>query len=396
VRTLIVVENLSVPFDRRVWQEAQALRDAGVSVAVICPRGPRRDTLPFERVDGIDIHRYPLVPAVGGARGYVGEYAHAFLHTVRLMRRVLSDGPIHVLHACNPPDLLLATGLWLRRRGTRFIFDHHDLVPELVLSRFGPDRRGLYRMTLAAERLTFRLADVVIATNESYRDVAVTRGRVRPDDVFVVRSAPDLDRFGPVEPDGARKRDKPYLLAYLGVMGPQDGVDHALRALARLKSRRDDWHAVFIGDGDVGPQMRSLAVELGLADFTEFTGRISDEEVQTLLSTADVCLAPDPCNPLNDVSTMNKILEYLAVGKPVVAYDLKEARASAGEAALYAAPNSEQSFCDQIATLLDDAGARAHMGRIGRERIAGDLSWERSKRELLRAYERCLEGAALR
>ena len=348
MRSLILVENLSVPLDRRVWQEAEALRDSGAEVVVICPQGREQDRAAFERRDGVDIHRYPLTPAAGGPSGYVREYSAAFKRTAALVRRVAKGGHIDVVHACNPPDLLFATALWLRRTGTRFVFDHHDLVPELVLSRFGGNRRALHRLALVAERLTFRFADIVIATNQSYREIAIKRGKIRPEDVFVVRSAPDLDRFGPATPDPGLKRGRPNLIAYLGVMGPQDGVDHALRALALLRSEREDWHAIFVGDGDVGPQMRALAVELGLEDRAEFTGRIPDDQVRTILSTADVCLAPDPRNPLNELSTMNKILEYMAVGKPIVAYDLKEARASAEAAALYAVPNSERSFCSMI------------------------------------------------
>jgi glycosyltransferase involved in cell wall biosynthesis len=396
VRTLILVENLSVPLDRRVWQEAQALRDAGADVTVICPRGLQQDRAAFEERDGIAIHRYRLTPATGGPTGYVREYAAAFTRTALLARRVARDGRVDVVHACNPPDLLFATTLWMRRRGTRFVFDHHDLVPELVLSRFGPDRYALHRLALAAERRTFAMADVVISTNESYREIAIERGQVPPEDVFVVRSAPDLERFGPATPDPSLKRGKPHLLAYLGVMGPQDGVDHALRALALLRSEREDWYAIYVGDGDVRPQMRALAVELGLGAQTDFTGRIPDDQVQTILSTADLCLAPDPRNPLNELSTMNKILEYMAVGKPIVAYDLKEARASAGDAALYAVPNSEQSFCKMIVSLLDDHEARARIGRLGRMRLERDLSWERSKQELLRAYDRALSRSSSR
>jgi glycosyltransferase involved in cell wall biosynthesis len=392
VRTLILVENLSVPFDRRVWQEAKALRDAGGHVSVICPRGSQRDTLPFERLEGIDIHRYPLTAAAGGPAGYVREYGTAFTRTARLVRRVARRNPVDVVHACNPPDLLFASALWLRRHGARFIFDHHDLVPELVLSRFGEHRRLLYRATIVAERMTFALADVVIATNESYRRIAIDRGGFSPSDVFVVRSAPDLKHFGPVPPDPSLKRGKAHLIVYLGVMGPQDGVDHALRALALLGRERDDWRAIFIGDGDVRSEMVLLAGELGLHDAAEFTGRIPDTDVQTILSTADVCLAPDPQNPLNEKSTMNKILEYMAIGKPIVSYDLAEARASAGQAALYAVPNSESSFCEMIKLLLDDDEGRERMGREGRLRLERELSWEHSKRELLRAYDHALAG----
>jgi glycosyltransferase involved in cell wall biosynthesis len=228
-RALILVENLSVPFDRRVWQECRTLRDAGWEVDVICPRGAKRDTEPEAVIDGVRIHRYPLRAATGGPAGYLKEYGAALWHTARLARKV---GPVDVVHACNPPDLLFLPALRLKRQGARFVFDQHDLVPELYLSRFGRGKDLLYRGVCALERMTYRAADVVLATNESYKDVAVRRGGRRPEDVFVVRSAPDTERFHPVEPEPELRRGKPHLLCYLGVMGPQDGVDYALRALA--------------------------------------------------------------------------------------------------------------------------------------------------------------------
>jgi len=389
-RALILVENLSVPFDRRVWQECGALTDAGFAVTVICPQGKKRDRDRFERRDGVEIHRYPLMAATAGPSGYVREYATSFWRMRRIALRLTHNAPFDVVHACNPPDLLLPAVRRLKQNGAAFLFDHHDLVPELYESRFGRGRDALYRLTLAAERLTFRLADVVVATNESYRRVALTRGGKDPADVFVVRSAPDLARFVPTEPDPSLRRKRPHLIAYLGVMGPQDGIDHALRALALLR-HRDDWHAMLVGEGDVLPSMRALAAELGLGERVEFPGRLPDEEVLRILATADVCLAPDPKNPLNDVSTMNKSVEYMAMGRPVVAYDLIEARVSAGEAALYASPNEEQSFADCIQKLLDDVSLREQLGRVGRLRVEGELSWAHSRRELLRAYERALE-----
>lgn len=388
-RALILVENLSVPFDRRVWQECEALTRAGYVVTVICPQGTRRDREPFERRDGVDIHRYPLTAAHGGPLGYAREYGTALWRTRRLASRLAAGAPFDIVHACNPPDLLLPAVRMLKRSGTAFLFDHHDLVPELYESRFERGRDLLYRLTLAAERSTFRLADVVVATNESYRQVALTRGGKRPEDVFVVRSAPDLARFVPVAPDDALKRGRPHLIAYLGVMGPQDGVDHALRALARLHERREDWHAVFIGEGDVLPAMQRLAAELGLDGAVEFPGRLPDADVLRILSTADVCLAPDPKNPLNDVSTMNKIVEYMAMSRPVVSYDLVEARVSAGPAALYA--TDEAGFAAAVERLLDDPALRDELGREGRSRVESALSWDHSERELLRAYDRALE-----
>ncbi|UXY23317.1 glycosyltransferase family 4 protein [Streptomyces cynarae] len=384
-RALILVENLSVPFDRRVWQECTTLRDAGWTVHVICPQGSKRDTEPEAEIDGVRIHRYPLRAATGGPAGYLREYGSALWHTARLARKV---GPVDVVHACNPPDLLFLPALWLKRRGARFVFDQHDLVPELYLSRFDRGKDLLYRAVCALERWTYRAADVVIATNESYRDVAVRRGGRRPQDVFVVRSAPAIDRFQPVPPEPELKRGKPHLLCYLGVMGPQDGVDYALRALAKLRDEfgRTDWHAVFVGAGDAFDAMVELSRRLGLTEQVQFTGRIPDADLVRYLSTADVCLSPDPRNPLNDVSTMNKVLEYMAMGRPIVSFDLKEARVSAGDAAVYAPANDEAEFAKHITVLLDDPEKRARMGEIGQERISGELSWRNSQASLLAAY----------
>ncbi|WP_055500076.1 glycosyltransferase family 4 protein [Streptomyces albus] len=392
-RALILVENLSVPFDRRVWQECTTLRDAGWTVDVICPRGSKRDTEPEAEIDGVRIHRYPLRAATGGPAGYLREYGAALWHTARLARRV---GPVDVVHACNPPDLLFLPALWLKRRGARFVFDQHDLVPELYLSRFGRGRDVLYRAVCALERLTYRAADIVLATNESYREVAVRRGGRRPEDVFVVRSAPATDRFRPVPPEPELKRGKPHLLCYLGVMGPQDGVDYALRALAKVRDElgRTDWHAVFVGAGDAFDAMVELSGRLGLAEQVQFTGRIPDADLVRYLSTADVCLSPDPRNPLNDVSTMNKVLEYMAMGRPIVSFDLREARVSAGDAAVYAPANDEAEFAKLIAMLLDDPEKRDRMGRTGQERISGQLSWRNSQRSLLAAYAAACDGRA--
>ena len=393
--TAILVENLSVPFDRRVWQEAQALHEAGYSVTVICPQGRSRDREAYELVDGVAIHRYPLTGADGGPLSYAREYGPALARTALLLRRLHRRTPFDVVHACNPPDALILTALTLRFRGAALVYDQHDLVPELYRSRFGDDKL-LYRATLAAERAAFLAADVVLSTNESYRRVALERGRKRPEDVFVVRSAPAADRFRAVAPDASLRRGKRYVLAYLGVMGPQDGVDHALRALRSLRQTRDDWRAIFVGDGDVFEAMRTLAAELELDDVVEFTGRIPDADVIRILSTADVCLSPDPKNPLNDVSTMNKVVEYMSLARPIVSYDLRETRVSAGAAALYARPNDVEDFARCIASLLDSPELRARMGEVGRRRVETDISWERSRERLLAAYARAREVVAAR
>jgi len=384
-----------VPFDRRVWQECTTLRDAGWQVHVICPKGEKQDTEAEVVLDGVSIHRYPLRPATGGPQGYAREYGLALAHT---LWRALRLGRFDIVHACNPPDLLFLVGAVLKLRGARFVFDQHDLVPELYLSRFDRGEDALYRAVWLLERLTYRTADVVIATNESYRRTAIERGGKAPEDVVVVRSAPAVERFRRLPPEPALKRGAPHLLCYLGVMGPQDGVDYALRALAKLRDDcgRTDWHAVFVGAGDTFDAMVRLAGELGLAERVEFTGRIPDADLLRYLSTADVCLAPDPRNPLNDVSTMNKIMEYMAMARPIVSFDLTEARVSAGEAAVYAAPNDELDFAKQIAGLLDDPEARRRLGEVGVARVSGPLSWRESATALLSAYDRAMNRTKAR
>jgi glycosyltransferase involved in cell wall biosynthesis len=388
-RVLVLVENLSVPFDRRVWQECRALTEAGYRVEVICPRGTKRDTEPFAEIEGVRIHRYPLEAATGGPAGYVKEYGAALWHTLRLARRLSKDEPFDVVHACNPPDLLFLIALTMRRKGTRFLFDHHDLVPELFESRFEGGPGLLRKVSVGLEKATFRVSDAVISTNESYRRAAIERGGLPPDRVRVVRSAPDLTKFVPVEPRPDLKRGKPFLACYLGVMGPQDGVDYALRALAHLHHDlgRDDLHTTFIGGGDAFDDCVALSKELGLEDVVDFTGRVPDETVQAYLSTADVCLSPDPKNPLNDVSSMNKVVEYMAMSRPLVSFELIEARVTAQDAAVYAPANDEKAFGRLVGELLDDPGARERMGRIGRRRVEDALSWEVSKGNLLAAYE---------
>lgn len=387
---LILVENLSVPFDRRVWQESRALVDAGFRVTVICPVGAKRDQEPDVTIDGVRILRYPLRPAGGGPAGYLREYALALWHSSVMALKVRRESRVDIVQACNPPDLLFLVALLLRPFGARFVFDHHDLVPELFLSRFPGSRPLLHRLTKVVERLTFAAADAVISTNDSYRQVALTRGKIPAHQVVVVRSAPDLSRFVQREPDPTLRRGKRYLLAYIGVMGPQDGVDYALRSLKSLKEDfgRTDFHAIFMGAGDVYAEMVDLSTRLGIGDLVEFPGRVPDEFVQRCLSTADVCLAPDPMNPLNDVSTMNKIVEYMAMARPIVSFDLAEARVSAGDSAVYVPANDEHAFAEAIDELLNQPERRAQMGAIGRERVESRLSWDVSKRNLIAFYQR--------
>jgi len=382
----MLVENLPVPFDRRVWAEATTLTAAGYQVSVICPQGDYLQR--FEVRDGVRIYRYPL-PSLAGLAGHVIEYTWAVPVTFLLTVVVLLRDGFDVIHSANPPDLFFLIAACFKPFGKKFVFDHHDLVPEMCITRWtGRKRAVLQRLCQWAERATFRLADRVITTNQSYREVALTRGGVSPDRVIVVRSAPRLSHFHPVAPRVELKNGRAFLVAYLGVMGPNDGLDYLLRAVAHIvhARQRTDIQFVLIGGGDLHPELIRMSAALGVADIVEFTGRLPDEEVIALLSSADLCVAPDPRDVLNDVSTMNKIIEYMALGRPVVAFDLREARVSAGEAAVYATPNDPVDFAHHILSLLAAPARRSLMGGIGRRRFETMLAWEHQADHLLALY----------
>jgi glycosyltransferase involved in cell wall biosynthesis len=396
-RVLMIVENLPVPRDRRVWQEACALRDAGWGVSVICPA-----TAAFPRghvvIDGIDVWRHPL-PAEGeGLFGYVREYSAALFWEFLLAWRVLRAKGFDVIHACNPPETVFLVGLafkWLL--GKKFVFDHHDLSPELYEAKFG--RKGaLHRLLLLLERLTYKSADVAIATNESFRAVAIERGGMRPERVFVVRSAPDMRRLAPGEPDPALKRGAAHLIAYVGVMNSQDGVEYMLQAMRHIVAGhgRQDVRAVLMGDGPMLPALKAMAADLGIADRVEFTGWADDSVLIPMLNAADVCVSPDPVNAFNHKCTMNKILEYMALGKPVVMFDLIEGRRSAADAALYARDDDAADLADRVLSLLDDADLRRRLGERGRERMRRELSWEYQVPRLIAAYQALGVGVPVR
>lgn len=388
-KVLIIVENLPVPFDRRVWQEATTLQRSGYEVSVICPTGKgheaRRETL-----QGVHIYRYKLPVEAKGLAGYLIEYSSALTAQFYLSLKVLFQRGFDVIHACNPPDNIFLIGAFFKLFGKRFLFDHHDINPELFEAKFG--KRGfLYRALLLFERLTFMTANVSIATNESYREIAISRGRMNPDRVFVVRSGPDLDRVRVLPPKPELRKGRKYLVGYVGVMGEQEGIDYLLRAV-RIIVRdhgRDDIHFGLVGGGTELPQMQQYAQELGVSDFVTFTGRVPDEPMLEMLSTADVCVNPDVANAMNDKSTMNKIMEYMALGKPIVQFDLTEGRRSALDASVYARKNDENDFANKIIELIDDPERRRKMGELGRCRIELELQWRHEAPKLLLAYQ-CL------
>lgn len=387
-RVLIIVQNLPVPFDRRVWLECQALVAADYDVTVVCPKGKHDPG--YQMLDGVTIHKYrPYAPG-GSAFGYILEYAYSFLATLLLVLRARRAGRFDVLQACNPPDIFWPIAWWLRRRdGSRFVFDHHDLCPELFDSRFPGGSRLARRGLLALERATFTTADHVVSTNSSYAAVAVRRGGKAPSDVTVVRTGPDGERLRRRAANPACRRGRGHLVAYIGVMGPQDGVDLAVRAAAYVVHdlKRTDVSFTFMGSGDSYGDLVALRDELGLQDHLELPGRVPDETVLDVLSTADVGLSPDPKNPLNDLSTMNKTMEYMAFGLPVVAYDLKETRVSAADAAVYLESGDVPAYARAIVELLDDPDRRTAMGRIGRQRIEAELGWPYQREAYVGVYD---------
>lgn len=392
-RVLIIVENLTVPFDRRVWLEAQALAGAGYQVSVICPKGENY-TKSFEVLEGIHVHRYPTPPPTKGTASYVWEFIYCWFATAWLSLRIHFGRGFDIIHACNPPDTFFALARFYKLFGKKFIYDQHDLCPELFLARFAEPKAWIFKTLLLLEKWTYDTADIVLSTNESYKSIAAERGKVPPEDIVVVRSAPDIKRFSPVEPIKELKKGKAHLVSYLGVMAPQDGVDYFIRSIDHIvhTRKRDDVHFVLIGSGDSFQELRELTSALGLTACVEFTGRIPDKDVERYLSSSSVCVSPDPKNDLNDSSTMNKILEYMALGRPIVAFDLKETRYSAGDGALYAKANDFRDFGDRIVELLDDEPRRLEMGDRNIRRLRESLSWDKSRECLLKAYEKFGKG----
>jgi glycosyltransferase involved in cell wall biosynthesis len=387
-KVLIVVENLPVPFDRRVWQEARTLTAAGAQVCVICPTG-KGFTERYECIEGIHVYRHPLPLDASGALGYLLEYGVALFWETVLAWKIFFRHGFDTVHGCNPPDLIFLVAWQFRLFGVPYIFDHHDINPELYEAKY--EKRGFFwRLMCCFEWITFKSARVVISTNESYREIAQVRGGKKAEDIYVVRSGPDLSRFVAVEPNEALKKGRKYLVGYVGVMGAQEGVDILLDAVAYIKNQmgRDDIQFVLVGGGPSAKGLAADAERMGLAECVTFTGRVSDHDLLEVLSTSDVCVNPDRVNPMNDKSTMNKIIEYMALGKPIVQFDVTEGRRSAEEASLYAKANDAKDFAEKIVALLENPEERARMGAIGRKRVASSLAWPYQIPNLIAAYKK--------
>lgn len=386
-RVLIIVENLPLPFDRRVWHECLTLTAAGAEVSVICPKGKGYEAA-YELIEGVHIHRHSLPLDAKGPLGYLLEYGMALFHELRLASKVSLTRGFDTIQACNPPDLIFLVALPFKLFGKRFIFDHHDINPELYEAKFG--RRGLFwKLLLLFERWTFVVADVVISTNESYREIALTRGRRSPDDVFVVRSGPDLNRLTLKRPNPVWKNGRAHMVGYVGVMGDQEGIDLLLEAAREIiQGQGRDVQFVLVGGGPALDGLKVQAAGMGLGNHVTFTGRAPDDVLFEVLSMADVCVNPDRVNPMNDKSTMNKILEYMAFSKPIVQFDVTEGRHSAGRASLYARANDTADLAAKLMELIDDPVRSAEMGSYGRARVETELSWDHQVDALIAAYRR--------
>jgi len=385
-RILIIVENLPLPFDRRVWQEATTLKRSGYEVSIICPVGKGYEKR-YEVIDDIHIYRHPLPFEADGALGYLAEYSTALFWEFYLAWKIQLTRGFDVIHACNPPDLIFIVAIFFKLLGKRFIFDHHDINPELYEAKFGK-RDFFYKLMILFERLTYKSADISIATNESYKEIAIRRGGMDSDKVFVVRSGPSLERLKKVPAVEKLKNGREFLVGYVGVMGKQEGVDYLLESIKHIvyNLKRTDIHFGLVGGGTEIDNLKKLADQFGISDYVTFTGRVPDKELLEMLNTADVCVNPDIANEMNDKSTMNKIMEYMALGKPIVQFDLAEGRVSAQNASLYAEKNNSIDLACKIVELINDPSLRKEMGEVGEKRVIKELEWCHEEPKLLAAY----------
>lgn len=391
-KILIIVENLPVPFDTRVWQEATTLVENGYTVSVICPKGKGYEK-GYEKLSGVHIYRHDLPAEGSGPLGYAKEYGSALLAEFRLAKKIYREIGFDVIHGCNPPDDIYMVAQRFRKCGVKYVFDHHDICPELFEAKFG--KKGLlYKSQTWLERQTYRYCAFAFVTNESYKKIAIERGGMDPKKVYVLRSGPRLERLKIQPPKPELKDGRKYMVGYLGVIGKQEGIPYLLQAAKyiREKWKRDDICYGIVGGGTSLEELKALSVQMEIDDIVTFTGRVSDDVMLDYLNTADICVNPDEYNPMNDKSTMNKVLEYMALGKPIVQFDLTEGRYSAKEASLYAKPNDSADMAEKIVQLLDDEAKRKEMSEFGRRRVVEELSWEHTSKVLLKGYEDFYKG----
>ena len=383
---LIVIENLPAPFDRRVWQEATTLQEYGAQISIICPK-MKGYTQSFETIEGINIYRHYLPAEGSGPLGYLREYSTALFFELLLAWRIFCRKKFHVIHGCNPPDLIFIIALFFKPFGVKYVFDHHDINPELYVAKY--HKKGFfYQLMILFEKLTFKAANFSIATNESYKEIAIRRGGMSPDRVQVVRSGPSLQRLRLINPVPKYKNGKKYLIGYLGVIGEQEGIDLLLESIKILSERRSDFSVAICGGGTSLESLKILSENMGLKDYVTFYGRVSDQQLLEVLNTADVCVNPDTPTEMNNLSTMNKIMEYMALKKPIVQFDLKEGKFSAQEASLYVKGADLKGFAESISYLLDNKDIRDEMSEFGYNRVINELSWDYEKSKLKSIYSK--------
>ena len=386
---LIIVENLPLPFDRRVWQEANTLKENGAEVSVICPKMSEY-TKSYECLNGIHIYRHPLPYEAKGALGYLLEYTVALFWEFILSWKIFFRKRFHVIQGCNPPDLIFLVAMWFKPFGVKYIFDHHDISPELYIAKYNKQSGFLYEFLLWAERLTFKTSDYSIATNESYKEIAIVRGKRSPDKVQIVRSGPKLDRLAIACGNIKYKKGRKFLVGYVGVIGEQEGIDLLLSSAKYIISKRRDIQFAIVGGGTEVEKLKKLNKQMELGEYVDFYGRLDDATMVDILNTADVCVNPDKPTEMNNLSTMNKIMEYMALKKPIVQYDLKEGRFSAGDASLYANNTDPIDFADKIIWVLDHPEEGKKMSDFGYNRVLNELSWKHESEKLVSFYSRVL------
>jgi glycosyltransferase involved in cell wall biosynthesis len=385
---LIIVENLPVPFDRRVWQEANTLKEQGAKVSIICPI-MKGYTQRYEVINDIEIYRHPLPLEARGALGYLLEYSVAIYWEFVLSWKIFFKKRFHVIHGCNPPDLIFLTAMWFKPFGVKYLFDHHDINPELYIAKY--NKKGFfYHLMVLFEYLTFKSAKYSIATNESYKEIAIRRGGMKPDRVQVVRSGPKLDRLKILPANELYKKGRKFLIGYVGVIGEQEGIDLLLESAKYIVEKRQDVQFAIVGGGTDVEKLKQLSNEMGLTDYVDFYGRVPDDVLIGVLNSADVCVNPDKPTEMNNLSTMNKIMEYMALKKAIVQYDLKEGRYSAQKASLYAKNTSTSDFAEKIIFLLDNPQIRKEMAEYGYNRVLNELSWEYESQKLIEVYNKIL------
>ena len=392
-KVLIIVENLPVPFDSRVWKEAQTLKNNGYKVFVICPKG-KHYFKKYEKIEGVHIYRHSMPKEGENILGYLFEYNYALFCELFLAIKIFIKHRFHVIQACNPPDNIFLVALFFKIFGVKFIFDHHDANPELYYAKFGR-KDFLYQLQILLERFTYKVCNVAITTNKSYKNIAIKRNGMVSKNVFIVRNGPELEKYKPLLPNKTFKYGKKYLIGYVGNMNKQDGIDFLLKVAFYFKNiGYNDVHFTCIGGGPNLKKLKVMKTKMELDNLFNFTGRISDDEMLEILSTADICVNPDTPNEMNNISTMIKVMEYMALSKPIIQFDLKEGRYSARDAALYVKNYSVEDFAQKILWLIDHPDERKKMGEFGRKRVEKKLAWNYSVTNYLKAYDRVLNCSA--